>query len=176
METERLLIRPFRKEDYLNWYTQFNNNQPSQYKYDEGYADISPHTPEWFYAWVKRLNDLAEKDELYNFGVFRKEDGTKVGKVEISTILRREYQWAVMGYAIHNQFWRNGYGVESVLAVSASFFTDLNFNRIELHINVDNLPSIQLAERAGFIFESKRKAFSFENGQWTDLFIYYKNK
>ena len=36
IETERFIIRPFLKEDYSNWYEQFDNRMPSQYKYDDG--------------------------------------------------------------------------------------------------------------------------------------------
>ena len=82
----------------------------------------------------------------------------------------------MMGYSIHNQFWEKGYGKESVLAATESFFSELGFHRIELHINVDNDPSIRLAEKTGFIFECVRKEFTFENGKWVDFLVYYKNR
>ncbi|EEM16466.1 Acetyltransferase, GNAT [Bacillus pseudomycoides DSM 12442] len=69
-----------------------------------------------------------------------------------------------------------GCGLESVRAAMDLFFDHLKFHRIELHINVDNEPSIRLAERAGFVFECTRKAFSLENGKWTDYLTYYKNR
>lgn len=86
-----------------------------------------------------------------------------------------DYQWAMMGYSIHNQHWKNGYGVESVKAALPLFFNGLQFHRIELHIHIDNKPSIRLAERAGFSFECTREAFSMGNGKWADFLIYYKN-
>ncbi|MFD2445115.1 GNAT family N-acetyltransferase [Bacillus sp. CGMCC 1.16607] len=176
IETERLIIRPFEKEDYFNWYTQFDQRLPSQYKYDDGHRGMSSCTEEWFTKWIEGFKASAEKDEMYNLGVFRKEDGVNVGKVELIKILRMDYQWAMMGYSIHNQFWKKGYGSESVLAATETFFTELDFHRIELHINVDNQPSIRLAEKAGFLFECVRKEFSLENDQWTDFLIYYKNR
>lgn len=174
-ETERLIIRPFNNEDYLNWYTQFDRRLPSQYKYDDGHSDMSFSTENWFINWIGEFNEAAKRDEMYILGVFRKADGVNVGKVELSTILRRDYQWAMMGYSIHNQFWKKGYGVESVLAATMLFFNELNFHRIELHINVDNQPSINLAENAGFMYECTRNEFSFEDGKWTDFLIYYRN-
>jgi RimJ/RimL family protein N-acetyltransferase len=82
----------------------------------------------------------------------------------------------MMGYSIHNQFWKNGYASESVLKATELFFSKLGFHRIELHINVDNNSSILLAERTGFLFDCVRKKFSYENGNWTDFKIYYKNR
>lgn len=43
IETERLIIRPFKNSDYQEWSKGFNNRLPSQYKYDEGYDVIHPH-------------------------------------------------------------------------------------------------------------------------------------
>lgn len=132
-------------------------------------------TKEWFRDWINGFHECAIRDEMYIYGIFRKEDGVNVGKIELIKILRMDYQWAMMGYSIHNQFWNEGYGLESVLAATQSFFNDLGFHRIELHINMDNRPSIKLAEKAGFLLECVRKEFSLENQKWTDLFIYYKN-
>ncbi|WP_391122244.1 GNAT family N-acetyltransferase [Psychrobacillus sp. L3] len=175
IETERLNIRPFENDDYANWYAGFDNRLPSQYKHDDGYSDMSYSTEEWFVKWIDGFRQAAEKDEMYILGVFRKEDGANVGKVELITILRMDYQWAMMGYSIHNQFWKNGYGVESVKAATKLFFSELNFHRIELHINTDNEPSKRLAERAEFAFECNREQFSLENDEWTDFLIYYQN-
>ncbi|MGG3522947.1 GNAT family protein [Bacillus pseudomycoides] len=176
VETERLMIRPVLKEDYISWYEGFHNRLPSQYKYDDGYRDMSSSTKEWFAEWIRGFDESAKRDEMYVLGVFRKEDGANVGKVELITILRMDYQWAMIGYSIHNQYGKMGYGLESVRAAMDLFFDHLKFHRIELHINVDNEPSIRLAERAGFVFECTRKAFSLENGKWTDYLIYYKNR
>jgi hypothetical protein len=53
---------------------------------------MSVSTEEWFSKWIEGFHESAAKDETYVFGIFRKEDQVNVGKVEISTILRREYQ------------------------------------------------------------------------------------
>ena len=176
IETERLIIRPFEHDDYKNWKAGFDRRLPSQYKYDDGYSNKSSYTKEWFVDWINGFQQAAEKDEMYILGIFRKEDGVNLGKVELFTILRMDYQWAMMGYSIHNQFWKNGYGIESVKAATNLFFTTLNFHRIELHINTDNEPSKRLAHRAGFTFECTRERFSLENDEWTDFLIYYQNK
>jgi RimJ/RimL family protein N-acetyltransferase len=177
IETDRLYLRPYRKEDYENWYKQFDGRKESQYKYDDGRPhDMNRSTEEWFFNWIRNFSILAKRDEMYILGIFRKEDGVNVGKVELIKILRMDYQWAMMGYTIHNQFWKQGYGRESVLAASEAFFKELDFHRMELHINVDNKPSIRLAENTGFLYECTRKAFSKDNGEWTDFLIYYKNR
>jgi RimJ/RimL family protein N-acetyltransferase len=176
IETERLIIRLYVKEDYSNWLKQHENRKPAQTPYDNGYRDMSCSTEEWFINWISNFQDLALKDEMYVLGVFRKEDGVHLGKIELFTILRMDYQWAMMGYSILNQFWRNGYGLESLKAAQGLFYEKLGFHRIELHINTDNEQSVKLAHKGGFQYECTRKAFSYEEEEWKDFLIYYKNK
>lgn len=176
-ETERLVLRLLREEDYPNWFEQYGNRLPAQYKYDDGRPkNLSAYTQELFINWISKFDESANEDKMYNLGVFRKEDGAFVGKIELYTILRMDYQWGMVGYSIHNQFWKNGYGLESVEAATNLFFEELDFHRIELHINEDNLPSVKLAKKAGFQFECIRERFSLENGEWIDYCIYYKNR
>ena len=176
VETERLMIRPFQNDDYESWLDGFNKRLPSQYKYDDGYQIMASSTKEWFTEWIRGFDEAAHRDEMYVLGIFRKEDGANIGKLELIKILRMDHQGAMMGYSIHNQYWKNGYGIESVKAALPLFFNRLHFHRIELHIHVDNEPSVRLAERAGFSFECKREAFSLENGEWMDFLIYFKHK
>lgn len=177
IETERLILRPFTREDYQEWSKGFNNRLPSQHKYDEGYeSDSSEYTKKWFNEWIAEFHEEAEKDELYILGIFRKEDGASIGNIELVPIVRLDYHWAMMGYSIHNQYFRQGYGKESVEAATTLFFTALNFHRIELHINVDNEPSRKLAESTGFQYECTREKFFYEGGQWIDQLVYFQNR
>lgn len=174
-ETERLIIRPYNKEDYSNWLTQFNNRMPSQHKYDDGKVDMSICTEEWFRELVNHHQQLASDDKVYVLGVFRKEDNVHLGAIDFSTIMRDDFQWARFGYTIHNQFWRQGYGKESVKAALNLAFEKLNYHRIEAHINLDNISSIKLAESVGMQFECIRKGFIYEFDEWTDNLIYFIN-
>lgn len=171
-ETDRLIIRPYKKEDYTNWLTQYNNRMPSQHKYDEGQIDMSICTEEWFGALVEKQQQMASDDKVYVFGIFRKEDHVHLGVIDFSTIMRDDFQWARFGYTIHNQFWRQGYGKEAVEGALRLAFDQLNYHRIEAHINLDNTPSIKLAESVGMQFECIRKGFIYEFDEWTDNLIY----
>ncbi|WP_417899826.1 GNAT family N-acetyltransferase [Bacillus haimaensis] len=175
VETDRLNIRPFIKEDYLNWLNQYNNRMTSQHIYDDGKIDMSICTEEWFEELIDKHQQMALDDEVYIFGIFRKEDHAHLGAIDFSTIMREDFQWARFGYTIHNQFWRQGYGKESAKAAIKLAFEKLNYHRIEAHINLNNTPSIKLAESIGMEFECIRKGFIHEFGEWTDNLIYFIN-
>jgi [ribosomal protein S5]-alanine N-acetyltransferase len=174
-ESERLIIRPYKNNDYNNWYRQYTNRLPSQHKYDEGSVDMSICTEDWFNSLVERHQQLASSDSEYIFGIFLKEGGTHLGVIDLSTLMRDSFEWARIGYTIHNHFWKRGYGEEAVRQMQEFAFNELNFHRIEAHINIDNVPSIKLAEKVGMEFECIRQGFIFENNEWTDHLIYYIN-
>lgn len=148
---------------------------PSQHKYDEGKRNMSICTERWFEELIANHQQMALNDKVYIFGVFRKDDNTHLGAIDFSTIMRDDFQWARFGYTIHNQFWRQGYGRESVKAAIKFAFEQLNYHRIEAHINMDNTPSVKLAESIGMDFECIRKGFIYEYGEWTDNLIYFIN-
>lgn len=173
-ETDRLLIRPLQNDDYENWLREFENRHPSQNRHDRGRINMQECTLAWFHNLVDKHQELARTDIAYVFGVFRKEDGTHLGMIDFSTLAREDFQWARIGYTIHNQYWRNGYGKEAVQEGLKIAFTQLKYHRIEAHINLDNAPSAKLAESAGMEFEGIRKGFIFENDEWTDHLIYCK--
>lgn len=174
-ETERLIIRPYEIRDYAAWAKGYENRLPSTYKHDAG-NDGERFSKQWFTEWLEEFEELAEEDDTYLFGVFRKADGAHIGEMELNTILREDYEWGMMGYTIHNQYHRNGYGTESVLAASEMFFGDLNFHRLELQIHVDNEPSQKLAKKTGFSYECTRENYFYEGGKWIDQMIYVKNR
>ncbi|QHS22653.1 GNAT family N-acetyltransferase [Virgibacillus sp. MSP4-1] len=170
-ETERLVLRPLESWDYERWLEGFHGTLPQQYKHDSPIMDLSEWTHEKFIDVVKRHQQLAVQDEGYILSVFRKSDLKHIGMVGFWTLMRREFQWGFMEYRIHNQYWKNGYGKESVKEGLNVAFKNLGFHRIEAHINVDNPPSIRLAERVRLSYECTRKGFI----EWTDNFVYCMN-
>ena len=175
LETDRLIIRPLTTGDYENWLKGFENRFPSQNRHDQGKIDMSECTLEWFHNLVHKHQELALSDSTYIFGVFKKTDGSHIGMIDFSTLARDDFQWGRIGYTIHNQYWRNGYGKESVSAALRLAFEQIKLHRIEAHINLDNTPSIKLIESVGMTFECIRKGFIYENDEWTDHLVYYKN-
>lgn len=174
-ETERLVIRPLEKSDYESWLQGYEGRFPSKRRHDEGRLDMSVCTEEWFDELVEKHQQLAMNDTAYVFGVFLKEDRTHVGMIDFSTLVRYDFQWGRIGYALHNQHWEKGYGKEAVAEALRIAFDQLNYHRVEAHINLDNAPSIKMAESIGLEYECTRKGFIHEFGEWTDNLIYYKN-
>lgn len=172
-ETDRLILRPLENRDYEKWLEGFHGTRPQQYKYDSPKMDLTEWTQEKFNDVVQRHEELAARDEGYILSVFRKSDSKHIGMVGFWTLMRREFQWGFVEYRFHNQYWKQGYGKEAVKEGLNVACHNLGFHRIEAHINEDNTPSIQLAERVGLTYECRRKKFIYTADEWTDNLIYY---
>jgi RimJ/RimL family protein N-acetyltransferase len=170
--TERLILRLQQPSDYEVWYAGFASRLPSQYKYDEEKVDLSECDLQWFSNLCQHHQTLALQDRVYVFGVFLRENNRHLGNIDLSTIRRQENQWANLGYSIHNQYQKQGFGLEAVRAILIAGFEHLNYHRIEAAINLDNDRSISLAERVGMKAECMRPGFFYENEQWVDHLIY----
>jgi [ribosomal protein S5]-alanine N-acetyltransferase len=170
--TERLLLRPQQPSDYDRWYAGFAGRSPSQHKYDDGLVNLDHCDREWFVDLCQRHQQLALDDLVYVFGIFNKHTEQHLGNIDLSTIRRGEYQWAILGYEIHNQHWKQGFAKEAVRASLVAGFEKLHYQRIEALINLDNQASIALAQSVGMQKECIRRGFLYENEQWVDHLIY----
>lgn len=170
--TKRLILRPQQVSDYEQWYIGFSNRLPMQHKHDPGRENLEGCDRAWFLQLCQHHQQLALSDQVYVFGVFSQKTNQHLGNIDLSTIRRADNQWAVLGYTIHNQHWRQGFGKEAVQATLISGFTHLSYHRIEAAINLDNLASIALAKSVGMKQECIRRGFIYENEQWVDHWIY----
>ncbi|MCG7339223.1 GNAT family N-acetyltransferase [Staphylococcus sp. ACRSN] len=173
--TQRLIIRPLEEKDYETWLSGFTNRRPAQHRFDDGQIDMSEATLPWFAALVEKQKQSILEDDLYIFGIFDKATSAHIGMLDLKKLSRDEFQWAEIGYFIHNQYWREGYGTEAVSELIKQARDNFKFHRLEAHIDLGNIPSQRLVEKLGFQFECVRKGFIFQNGKWTDQQVYYQN-
>lgn len=173
--TPQLIVRPLMAADFSCWLKGYQEQKESMSKYDEGYFDTSFLTKEWYMEKLAERIRLAEEDKCYLFNIFRLEDGVSVGNCDITTHMRDCFQYARVGYTIHNQYWGLGYATEALKALINIGFEDLGFHRLEAHINLDNWSSKRVAQKVGMQFEGVRIGFILEDGIWTDNEIFYIN-
>lgn len=173
-ETDRLIIRPVGTDDFDLFISGFDNCKAAQNRFDEQFG-TETMTREWFEALIKRREAEAASDYAYKFHIFEKTLSCSVGYCNIYPHYREDFQYAHIGYAIHNNFWGNGYATECVSALVKIGFKHLNLHRLEAHVNLDNPASKRVLLKSGFTYEGIRKAYILEDGVWTDNEVYYIN-
>ena len=109
----------------------------------------------------------AEKDRGYQFLV-KSGAGDIVGRVNLSNVRRPHFHSAVLGYRIGESAGGKGYASGAVRQVLDFAFGALGLLRIEADARAENLGSVRVLLRNGFVqFGHSRRSFELK-GVWYD--------
>lgn len=106
-----------------------------------------PFTPQDVQAWLQR----AQTPSIHGCARWRcsrKADGVLIGDVGIVHTQMLEESVFDLGYIIHEDFWRQGYGCEAVFGAIA-WAKEQGIGELVANMAVDNVPSWSLAESVG---------------------------
>ncbi|GAA4899534.1 RimJ/RimL family protein N-acetyltransferase [Stackebrandtia albiflava] len=79
---------------------------------------------------------------------------------------------AKLGYAIAASCQGRGYATEAVRQALGFAFGALGLHRVSVAIGPDNLASMRVAAKAGFVPEGRIRDHVFTNGAWRDSILY----
>jgi len=121
-------------------------------------------------SWLRNIGDkgvrtLADAENYirtgpmamyarHGFGLYRlelRDSGVAIGMCGL--IKRDNLDDVDVGYALHPDYWRQGYASEAVTATLAWGHTRFGLRRIVAIVSPHNEESIRVLERAGFAFE-----------------------
>ena len=172
IRTRRIELRPYKLSDYQAWHTAFTQRKRQQHKYDRGPLPLEQTSRAFYRKLYFRHERLAKHDICYPFGIFDRKTGAHLGVIDISTICRDWYQWASLGYVIHNTYQGRGFGKEAARAAIQVAFRKLGYKRVEASIYPDNRPSIRLAKALGMNREGIRREYIYDHKKWEDHVVY----
>ncbi|MGF1753277.1 GNAT family N-acetyltransferase [Vibrio makurazakiensis] len=163
-----LALRVIQPED-ANTFAQLIQHSPSLYPWvDWCHSDYTIDEASKFIL-ATRLNWV--KAEAFGFGVFHRKTNKFLGMVAINE-LYHTFNMASLGYWIGDEFQRQGYAKEAMIALFEFCFAQLKLTRLEIVCDPDNKPSQALIESCGGIKESlARNRFIF-NGQSKDGIVF----
>ena len=169
IETERLLLRPFRESDAEAFFKCCQNPNIGNN------AGWKPH------------RSLEESQEILRsvfisqpgiWAIILKEDGRLIGSVGIIPDPKRENPQArMLGYWLDESHWGKGYMTEAVQSVLDYGFNTLQLNLITANCYPHNERSQQVLKRHGFIYEGTlHQAELTYDGHVYDHQCYYRAK
>lgn len=116
-----------------------------------------------FEKWFARLNP----ERMMSF-IARDHGGGIVGLCTLSEIVRGNFQSAYLGFHGMVAFAKQGLMTEAVTLAARHAFSSIGLHRLEANIQPDNIRSISLARRVGFIKEGYSRDYLRIDGQWRD--------
>ena len=141
METERLVLRPFRREDVV-LYAAISAD-PEVMRYLGG-----PRDPAYTEEQMADSNGTLRRTGAGMVAVERRDDGAFVGAVGLSVV-----PWfpddLQLGWRLVPQHWGHGYATEAARAWLAHGFEVLGWDRLTAMADVPNLRSLAVMERLG---------------------------
>ena len=139
IETARLTLRGFTKEDALWAYSIWNDPEMGEYLPDEAKEDIDPE-------YIKELEVLGENEECcYLIPVFKK-SGQPVGTC--SFIPSEDKKVYDIVYCVHKEFWNQGYATEIAQGM-IDYARDQGAEKVTIFVSKGNIPSNRVAVKCG---------------------------
>lgn len=142
LETQRLILREYRMEDFDALYTILSDPVTMQH-YPKPYDENG--TRRWL-AWS------LDNYRKYGFGLWAmelKETGAFIGDCGLTIQNIDGESLPEIGYHIHKDYWRRGYGSEAARAVRDWAFRNTPYDCLYSYMTASNIASQSTARAAG---------------------------
>lgn len=142
--------------------------------WEAGWADS--YLMEEFQRAVLEQEELSFRESQHvRFYVFEKNDSaceTIIGTVSFFKVTRGVYWSANMGYKIHKDYIKKGYGTDAVCTALQVVFDVWKLHRITCYVHHRNEASIRLMEKLHFEREGLCRSYVMIRGSWQDHYQY----
>ena len=168
LESERLIYRKFMQEDFPVVFDWLSNAENMKYRMEEprNKAEVQDYL-----NWAISNAD-ARKISNYEYAVVIKESNMLIGSATLMDVPKHPE----VGWMVHRNYWKQGYGTEIGKTLLTFGFETLNIRRIIAGCNARNHGSYKIMERIGM----RREAHNIKaqlgnstlNHEWCDRFWY----
>ncbi len=172
IETDRLRLSVLRKSEtarvteYLiknrDFHKQFSQTHP------DSYFTVSEQR-----KYLAFDCDSFLSGSLVPFWITLKGSNDIIGRVSFFNLAYGGMMNCATGYHLDQDHTGKGYMTEALNASCSFMFKEYKMHRIEAFILPENVPSLKLIERAGFVKEGSRASYMHINGQYRDHEAYY---
>jgi len=171
-QTKRFVMRLYRRSDYSKWKNAYEAMFEKQSEFDQDPKSSADLTRQEFAKVLSQHKKYAKPGLIYHFGIFEKKTGRLMGFMLLALVLRFNVQSARISYVIYNNYWKHGYGRETVSAAISFAFRKMKLHRLEAEILPHNHASIALVRSLGFQFEGVRRGAVYFDRKWHDHAVY----
>jgi len=168
---ERVILRAPQLSDYVPWAEMRAESR----------AHLKPWEPTWprddltkaaFKRRVRHYQREARADQGYAFLVIDPLDDRLVGGIALTNVQRGVTQSASVGYWLGRSELGHGFMADALGTLVPYSFQQLRLHRLEAATQPQNLPSIRVLERNGFVREGYARGYLRIDGQWRDHLLF----
>jgi len=152
LETARLIIRPYRAGDGPEYLAVCRRNREHLLPYEADNPALEVETEQGAETLVRDLRAMWDERKVFFLGAWDKQSGEWVAQVVLSVVDGRLPEYAA-GYWVDRGHEGKGYVTEAAGAVLGLAFGPLGAHRVRVTCSENNVRSIAVAERLGFVRE-----------------------
>ena len=180
LEAGELILQPLRWRDRRRWLNVRKENRDWLAEWEATLpqvpGEIGAKGLPTFFEMVSWHRREGRQGRSYAFAIWQINSQGKnlIGQITLGGVMYGAMRAAHIGYWIDRAYANRGFTTQAVQAVTDFSFTTLKLHRLEINIRPENLPSIRVAEKAGYLFEGKRPRYLHIVGSWRDHVCYVK--
>src|SRR6266436_1406155 len=148
IETSRLILRPFESDDVDAAFTWFGNPIVMRF---------TPTGPDTSIEQTKaRVAKYQEHQAAHGFSkwiILERRLGRPIG--DSGLLMLQEYGWIDFGFRLAQPYWGKGLATEVASVWVRAAFDDFHIDRLTAIVHPENLASIRILEKLGFLTERR---------------------
>lgn len=166
IKTKRLILRPVSINDAQDIYDYSSDEEVTKMVTYDTYTSIED-------AYQSLNHFFLNRDPNVQFeamAIVDKNTQKMIGTCDASALFRKDM--AEVGYVLHKDYWHKGIMTEAMRAYCQWLFEEKGLRRLELTHDPRNIGSKKVAEKLGFVYEGKRRAYIKIEGAYSDMPYY----
>ncbi len=146
LETERLCLKLYEgenKTDFIN----LSTDEKVMKHVDTGVFPLEKAEA----LWTKLIEDFYPNGKVTIYAVFAKNDNRYIGHAAIRPRPTKPEDWEI-SYMLKTEEWNKGFATEIAKRLIRFGFDELNLPEVFATIDIENLKSVKVIEKAGMSF------------------------
>ena len=165
--TERLILRPFTREDADVTFRNWAGDERVQKLYGEPTYPTKEDVEELLAGYIRRY----AQGDYYRWVIDEKAGARSVGQIAFFLVDTKNH-FAEIEYCIGVDFQGKGYATEATRAVIEYGFQKMGLNKVQICHNARNPRSKRVIEKCGFTYEGTLRDYFLMDGEYVDRLYY----
>ncbi|WP_414620719.1 GNAT family N-acetyltransferase [Calothrix sp. CCY 0018] len=163
LETKNLVLRQVNQSDAEAVYQLFSDEEVLKYHDLEALTNL-----EQAKELINSFDEKFHSQQMIRWGIAKKEDNVIIGTCGYHNWVKNHF-CAEIGYELSQAYWRKRIMTEALSAMIKFGFEKMELNRIQATVMLENIASMQLLEKLGFVPEGILREYGFCKGEFHDL-------
>lgn len=167
LDTERLILRPFKYSDNEEMLTNWISDPDIQSLLSEPVYTTKEEVKELLDKWIGSY----ERADYYRWAVVEKNTNICIGQVAIFLVDNKNH-FCEIEYGLGSKFHRKGYASESVRAILDFAFHQVNFHKVQVCHKEGNVASRGVIKKNNFTYEGTLRDYFYMDGKYVSRLYY----